>query len=508
MSRTAPDIAGPRSGRTGAIAVAALLSSWAALLSSCAVGPDFEPPAPPQGQPYDLPDPYRSVHAEGGAAPPAAAVDIVPGRDIPAQWWQMFRCPALDDTLRAALSASPTMAAAQANLDAAREAVVVARSGFLPRLGAAAGTERTGSGPGPAPALTQYSLGLDATYSLSAFGGGTVRSVEQSRALADVQRYQLAATYLTLTGGVVVQALNIASARLQITITNDLLANDRKNLALTQRMFEVGAAARTDVLTAESQLAADETSLPSLEQQLAVSQHALAVLAGRSPGDWAAPPFELAQFSPPPEVPLSLPSALVHQRPDILASEGQLHAASAAIGIALANEYPSLDLSAGLTRNALTAANLFHEFQHLWDIGGTIAQPLFEGGALRAQTRAARDEFKAQTATYVETVITAFGQVSDDLRALGHDDARVAAFAHSLKIAEESLELQRVSYKAGRTSILQLIDAQRSYSQARLGSAGAEVERLEDASNLLVALGGGWWASPVIPPAAQAVFKP
>jgi NodT family efflux transporter outer membrane factor (OMF) lipoprotein len=455
-----------------------------------------------------MPDPYRSLHPGSGGAPPPEAIDIVPGRDVPAEWWQMFRSPALEATLRMALAASPTLAAAQANLDGAREAVIVARAGFLPRIGATAAAQRTGAGSAPAPPITQYSLGLEATYSLSAFGGGTLRSVEQSQALADVQRLQLSAAYLTLTGGVVAQALNIASARLQIAITQDLLANDRKNLELTQRMFEVGAAARTDVLTAESQLAADEASLPSLEQQLAVGSHALAVLLGRPPGDWPAPEFELAEFSLPKEVPLSLPSALVHQRPDILAAEAQLHAASAGIGIALANEYPSLELSAGLGRDALTAADLFREFQRIWSVGGTLTQPLFAGGALRAQTRAARDEFKAQAATYTETVITAFGQVSDDLRALEHDDARVAAFAHSLKIAGESLELQRVSYGAGRTSILQLIDAERSYSQARLGGAGAEVQRLQDAASLFVALGGGWWSVPVIPPAARAIVKP
>jgi len=494
-----------------------------ALGSGCAVGPNFERPKPPAGQSYDIPD-------KSGKAG-AVNTQLAPGGDIPAKWWQLFKSPSLDDTLRAAIADSPTLASAQASLAAAREAVIVAWAGYLPRLNAGAGAERSGSagtdrignasstassstgGTGTiitntAAPVTVDSLGLTASYSFNAFGGATARTVEQQQALADMQRYQVAGAYLTLTGGVVTQALTVASTRLQIAITVDLLANDQKNLDLTNRMFEVGAAARTDVLTAESQLASDETTLPALRQQLNVSSHALAILVGHAPGDWRVPDFELAEFNLPADVPLSLPSALVRQRPDILAAEAQLHAASAAIGIAVANEYPAITLSASLTRDALTPGNLFRHFESLWNFGGEITQPLFAGGALRAQTRAARDAFQAQAFTYTEVVLSAFGQVSDDLRALEHDAERVTAFARSLRIAQESLELQRVSYAAGRTTILQLIDAERTYSQARLGRAGAEVQQLEDAANLFVALGGGWWNSTVTPPAARASFVP
>jgi NodT family efflux transporter outer membrane factor (OMF) lipoprotein len=261
-------------------------------------------------------------------------------------------------------------------------------------------------------------------------------------------------------------------------------------------------------LTAESQLASDQTSLPSLRQQLSVARHALAILVGHSPADWQVPDFELDAFTLPAAVPVSLPSALVRQRPDILAAEAQLHAASANIGIAVAQEYPSITLSGSLTRDALTPANLFHDFDRVWNIGGSLAQPLFAGGALRAQTRQARDTFQAQAASYTEVVITAFGQVADDLRALEHDAERVTAFARALRIASDSLALQRISYGAGRSTVLQLIDAERSYSQARLGNAGAQVQQFEDAANLFVALGGGWWNTSIAPPAAQALTKP
>jgi NodT family efflux transporter outer membrane factor (OMF) lipoprotein len=251
------------------------------------------------------------------------------------------------------------------------------------------------------------------------------------------------------------------------------------------------------VLTAESQLASDQTSLPSLQQQLAQAQHALAILIGKAPGEWPAPDYDLTKFTLPSPMPVSLPAALVRQRPDILASQAQLHADSAAVGVALAQEYPSITLSADLTRESLSAADLFHGMDALWNAGGELAQPLFHGGALRAQTRAARDTLRAQAADYREVVLTAFDQVADDLRALEHDADRMGAYQRSLAAAAESLTLQRASYAAGKTSVLQLIDAERSYSQALLGSVGATAQQLQDAVQLFVALGGGWWNSPI-----------
>jgi NodT family efflux transporter outer membrane factor (OMF) lipoprotein len=489
--------------------------SAALLLTGCAVGPNFVRPSPPTTSDYDKPESTVSAPAASSQNPHGAsdvsadrkvALKIDPAAKIPAQWWQVFKLDALDQTLRLAIADNPTLASAQATLAAAREAVIVARAGYLPHIGALAGAQRNGSAApgglggfgGASDSSTQYSLGLSASYSFNAFGGATRRLVEQQQALADEQRYELIGTYLTLTGSVVAQALSIASDRLQIEITLDLLASDQKNLDLTKRMFELGSAARTDVLTAESQLAADETSLPTLRQQLSVAQHALAVLVGHKPAEWSPPEFELAAFTLPAEIPLTLPSALVRQRPDILAAEAQLHAASASVGIAVAQEYPSITLSGSLTRDALTAADLFHDFDRLWNLGGTLTQPLFEGGALRAQVRAARDASTAQANAYTQVVLSAFGQVADDLRALEHDAQRVAAYHHALRIANDSLALQRISYAAGKTTVLQLIDAERTYSQARLGNAGAEVQQLEDAADLFVALGGGWWTSKII----------
>lgn len=476
------------------------------LLVSCAVGPNFERPKTASSTVYDSseasaqapPAIVKSPRAAANDAARAPPANLKPdiGAEVPAQWWQLFKSEDLDRIVRLAINDNPTLGSAQATLAEAREAVTVARAGYLPHLSAMAGVQRSGVG---AESSTDYSLGLSASYSFNAFGGATRRLVEQQQALADTQRYELAAAYLTLTGGVVTQALIIASARLQIATTLELLADDQKNLDLTIRMFDAGAAARTDVLTAESQLATDEASLPTLRQQLSVARHALAVLVGHGPAEWSAPDFELSQFTLPAAVPVSLPSTLLRQRPDILAAEEQLHAASAGIGIAIANEYPSITLSGALTRDALTAANLFHDFERLWSVGGALTQPIFEGGALRAQTRAARDALTAQANAYREVVLTAFAQVADNLRALEHDADRVAAFRHALRIAGDSLALQRISYAAGKTTVLQLIDAERTYSQVMLGMASAEVQQFEDAANLLVAVGGGWWNTSVAP---------
>jgi NodT family efflux transporter outer membrane factor (OMF) lipoprotein len=478
----------------------------AALLAGCAVGPDFVPPPAPSVRSYDTLAPSGAGHDAHDASVNSGARTTL-GADVPAQWWQLFKAPALDQTLRLALADNPTLEAANATLAAAREAIIVARAGFLPQLGASAGVQRSGTslggngGAGGIGALGRdsslYSVGLTAGYSLDAFGGATRRLVEQQSSLVQMQRYQLAAAYLSLTGNVVTEALTIASTRAQLSAMQDLLADDQKNLDLTQREFEDGAAARADVLTAESQLASDQTQLPSLQQQLAQARHALAILIGKTPAEWSAPDYELTRFTLPSPLPLSLPSALVRQRPDILASEAQLHADSAAVGIALAQEYPSITLSADLTREGLSAADLFHGMDALWDVGGALTQPLFRGGALRAQTRAARDTLRAQAADYREVVLTAFDQVADDLRALEHDAVRVSAYQRSLMAASESLTLQRASYAAGKTSVLQLIDAERSYSQALLGSVGATAEQLQDSVQLFVGLGGGWWNSPI-----------
>jgi NodT family efflux transporter outer membrane factor (OMF) lipoprotein len=465
----------------------------ASALASCAVGPDFHRPKAPDGSGY--------LHPSSDAAPVQTEAqdvqNVSPGAELAGEWWQLFHSVQLDEVVRTSIAASPTLVAANATLAEAREEVTVARAAFLPGVSATAGAQRSGAAgavraPGTSATANLYSIGLSTSYSPDIFGG-TRRAVEQQQALADYQRNELAAAYLTLTGSVVNEVLTIASTRLQITTTRDLIASDRKNLALTQREFDVGIVPRSDVLTADSQLAADLTQLPSLHKQLDQAYDELAVLAGRAPSEWQVQPFDIEQFTLPRDIPLSLPARLVRQRPDVLAAETQLHAASAAIGMAVAQEFPDISLSASITREALQAADLFHQFNTLWGAGGSLTQPIFKGGALRAQVRAARDAFKAQAATYQAVVLEALGQVADDLWALQYDAQILTVDRHSMDVALEALKLQQQSYSVGTTTVLNLIVAERTYSQARLSYVSARVQQFTDSASLLTALGGGWW---------------
>jgi NodT family efflux transporter outer membrane factor (OMF) lipoprotein len=468
-----------------------VLTAAAWLPAGCAVGPDYRAPQPPQAQAYLRPAPPPAP-AEKPIADTVQSVQ--PGANLPAQWWQLFASPSLDAAVKTAIANNPTIESATATLAQAREEVVVARAALLPHVTASAGVQHSVAGAAAvgAGATNIYSLGPSASYAVDIFGAAR-RALEQSQADADVQRYQLAAAYLTLTGNVVSEALTIASTRLQISTTQDLIASDRRNLTLTQHEYQEGTAAQSDVLTADAQLAADETQLPSLQQQLETARDALNLLLGRSPEVPDLHDFDVAELTVPRSLPVSLPSQLVRQRPDILASEAQLHAASAAVGVAVAQEFPSLTLSAALTREALTAGNLFHQFGTVWDVGAGLTAPIFEGGALRAQARGARDAYLAQAASYRGVVLEGLGQVADDLWSLQYDAQRLSVYRHSLQIAADALKLQQMSYAVGRTNVLSLIDAERTYAQARLGYATAQVQQLQDTAGLFVALGGSWW---------------
>lgn len=457
-------------------------------LGGCLVGPEFKAPAPPGVDAYLLPE-SPAPQPESGAD---AAQHIALGERIPAEWWALFHSSRLDETLRKVIAASYTLAAAKATLAQVRETVVEARAALYPQVDLGASARRSGAPSELGATGSLFSVGPNVSYSIDAFGG-TRRHIEQTAALAENQRYQLAAAYLTLTGSSIAQAITIASTNFQIATVQDLIRNDQKNLDLVQRSFDAGKVARSDVLTAEAQLAVDRTQLAPLGQQLSVARHALAVLAGKAPGQWAPPDFDIDEFTLPDNLPVSLPSELVHQRPDILASEALLHADSAAIGVATAQMYPSITLSASLSQEAESLASLVRFASLAWGAGASLDAPLYRGGALRAQQRAAIDAYDAQLATYRQTILLAFGQVADALSALEHDAELVSASRHSVDIAGASLALQRSSYAAGKTSALQLIVAENTYSSARLGYVRAIGQRLSDTAQLFVAVGGGWW---------------
>lgn len=476
-----------------------LMLSSVIALAGCAVGPAFVRPAPPPVTAYTSTETPATLTP--GAGEPAQ--QLAPGQTIPAQWWGLYRSNRLNQVIEQAIADSPTLTAAKATLAQAQQAVIQTHGGFYPQLDIGASVQRqqttssrfAGAGsPAVATSTTfnLYSLGPTVSYAPDVFGG-TRRRVEQQEALAENQRYQLAAAYLALTGNAVTQAINIASTRLQISAAQDIIADDERNLRLVKLKFDAGKAARLDVLTAESQLANDRTQLPPLQQQLSVAHHALSVLVGRFPGQWSTPDFDLTEFTLPAELPVTVPSDLVHQRPDILAAEAQLHASSAAIGVAASQLYPSITLSGSLGVESLSTATLFQGPSRFWSLVADLTAPIFHGGALEAQKQAAIEAFRASAATYQQTVLTAFGQVADVLRALAHDAELASAQKHALDTSATSLELQRLSYTAGKSDLLQLLDAERAYQQARLGYARAQAQRYQDTAQLLVAMGGGWW---------------
>lgn len=483
--------------RSGRLIVAGILGM---AVASCAVGPDFKTPEPPSTSRYTSPGETTALGADGGRPVPTQAVAL--GERVTAEWWKLFRSASLDLMVKQAITGSRTLESAEARLVEAREAVAAASSDLYPRVGFNANFAEEkqsaatfGLKPNVAPLPQNFNLfqvGPTASYTPDLFGG-TRRRIEQQSALADFQHEQLGAAYLTLTGNTVAEAVQVAAVRAQLKAIEDILDIDRQNVELVRKERLAGSVPDSDVIIAESQLAADETLLPGLDQQLSVAKHTLAVLLGRAPGNWSPPDFDLTALTLPEQLPVSLPSELVHQRPDIQAAEAQLHAASAKIGIATAQLYPSITLSAGISASSLDGSNFFGLSGLVWSVAAGLVQPVFDGGMRQAERRAAVAAFRASAADYQQTVLQAFGQVADILQALTNDTNLLAAQKRALDMAAESVRLQRINYSEGGIGILNLLDAQRLYEQARLGYVRAEAQRYQDTIQLLVAMGGGWW---------------
>jgi NodT family efflux transporter outer membrane factor (OMF) lipoprotein len=466
-----------------AIAFAPLL-----LIGACTVGPDFTRPAAPDVDRYD-----QTQVQLPGAGDGQPLQTLIAGSPPAAQWWQAFESAPLNDTVDLALRGSPTLQAADATLAAANETLAAARGALFPQADVLASASRGNSigvpRAGAGAIRNLYDVGAALSYSVDLFGG-TRRRIEQQAALVDFQRGQVGATYLALTGNVVTAAINAASAAEELQAAQDIIAVDEHNLQLVQISEAAGKSTGTDVLAAEGQLANDRALLPPLLQDLAVARHALAVLIGRLPAEWAAPEFAFATMTLPTDLPLTLPSELVRARPDILAAEAQLHAASAAIGVATAQLYPSLTLSGSWTTSGTTSGDLFSANSDVWSIASGLAAPLFHGGTLRAEQRAAMQTFAAQLALYRQTMLQAFGQVADALSALEHDAQAMEAQQAALEASSASLELTQQSYEAGQASFLQVLVTQRIFLQARLGFARAQSQRYLDTALFYLVLGG------------------
>ncbi len=341
----------------------------------------------------------------------------------------------------------------------------------------------------PCRHFAYYTVGPTVSFPLDLFGGEK-RKVEQQKALLEYQGFELDAAYQSLTAHVAAEALALASARAQIDALNGIIADDERNVGLVESAITGGSGTQVQLVSAQSQLAEDRALLPDLRQQEAVARHALAILVGKAPAEWSPPEFALSDFTLPAELPVSLPSELVHRRPDIRAAESQLHAASAAIGIATANLYPNLNLTANVTQQALTPGGLFNSINNAYALAANLTQPIFNGGRLSAERRAAVENYKASLAVYRQTILTAFGDVADRLQSLSNDADRLHAQAAAADTASRSLDLARRSYEAGNSGILDVIDAERRNAQAQLGLARARAQRLMDTVQLYLALGG------------------
>nr|WP_229223781.1 efflux transporter outer membrane subunit [Duganella sp. sic0402] len=489
--------------RAGAAAV------FAAGLGGCALGPDFKTPAAPATAgdsytPTPMPQQTASAPGVGGAAQQFAV-----GQEIPAQWWSLFQSPALDQLIRNALAQNPNMAAAEAALRQAQENYN-AQAGNLvyPSVSAqlGAGRQKTSVTTAGAAAgvYNVYNASVNVAYTPDVFGA-TRRTLEGAQAAIDYQRFQVEATYLTLSANVVTTAIQEASLRAQLRATREVLDALTQQQNVIEKQFEYGAIPRTTVLSQRNQVAQINATIAPLQKALAAAQHQLSVLAGKLPGEAGMPSFELEALTLPQQLPVSLPSTLVRQRPDIRASEELLHQASAAIGVATAAQYPQFTLSGSYGSSAASFGKLFDAETTAWSLAAGIAQPIFNGGALSAQRRAAEAAYDAASAQYRATVLTAFQNVADTLRALDADAAALKSQAEAEALAKETLALAQEQYKLGGISYLVLLDAQRSFQQAHINLVQAQAARYADTAALFQALGGGWWNRANGVPAATAV---
>ena len=470
-------------------AASSFVLSLALLGSGCAPGYHLLSPSPSTQSHYLQPN---SEPVDVGSAD-ATRQHVSEGKNPPDDWWALLESEDLDRIVRLALANNQSLSSAEAHLAAARRRIAVARGPLYPQLDAVASAQRTRLGAtvlGPEaeafPTFSAYAAGVQVSYDLDVFGG-TRRLVESAVASARYESMQRDAAALSVSGNVVLQALQIASMRAQIRVVEQIVADDEHLLKLVRALHDEGVVSRTDLLIAVSQTDHDRTLLPPLRQELCAARDALSILVGAAPADWAPPEFDLDALTLPKDLPVALPSELVRRRPDILAAEAQLQVAGTAVGIATANLYPHVILSAQVAAEGLLPGG---PSETAWNLLGEFAAPIFHGGSLRAEQRVAQDEYRSAFAAYGQVVLEAFGQVADSLQALVNDADEQLSQQRALDSATASLELTRRSYEAGTNGYIDVLDAQRLREQALLGRVQADTQRYVDSVKVLLAAGG------------------
>lgn len=480
------------------------------LTGACVVGPNFKPPAAPAVSSY-TPAPEPPTTAATPGVPGGNAQHLVAGADIPAEWWTLFHSPELDALIAQALASNADLKAAQAALLVAHENTLAQHGAYLPQVSAGASLTREKDpsatlAPVPANNSFAYTLvtpSVSVSYTPDVFGLNK-RTVEGLAAQEQATRYQMVATDITLSANVAEAAITEASLDDQIATTDELIGLNRQILSLLQFQKSKGYIGGAELVAQQAQLAQLEASLPPLIKQRDQQVDLLAVLTGRYTAQAPTAKFTLASLSLPPDLPMSLPSALVEQRPDVLQAEENMHAASAQIGVARANRLPNITLSANAGTNALSIGQIFGPGTGFWNLGAALLAPIFDGGTKLHQERAARYAYQQSAEQYRGTVLTAFQNVADTLVALEQDANTLKATKAAADAAKASLDLARLQYKDGYAAYLSVLTADQAYQQARLALVQAEANRFTDTVALFQALGGGWWHRPDLVSTASA----
>ncbi|MCH4881675.1 MULTISPECIES: efflux transporter outer membrane subunit [Pseudomonas] len=464
-------------------------------LAGCTLGPDFVRPEVAADAGYSTHNLTTTARADIDAG--GAAQRLIAGMDIPGQWWTLFRSPELNALVEEALRANPDISAAQAALRQANEQVYVDQASLFPVLNGNLSKTRqkvsgTTSGTASSPILTLSSASLSVSYAPDVFGG-TRRQIESSTAQAEYQRFQLEATYLTLSTNVVNTAVSLASLRDQIAATGQIIQLQSDQLDLLQAQRRLGAIADTDVLTQQTALAQTRATLAPLQKQLAQTRNQLMAYLGRFPNQDKGERFNLASLHLPQELPVSLPSAIVEKRPDVRSAQAQLHEASANIGVAVANQLPQFSITGSLGSTVASGSTLFSAGSGVWSLAGAIAQPLFDAGALEHRKRAAVAAYDQSAAQYRGTVLAAFQDVANVLRALEADAEALKQQVAAEQSAQASLALVQAQYRLGAVAYINLLTAQQTYQNTVLSRVQAQAVRYSDTAALFQALGGGWW---------------
>jgi NodT family efflux transporter outer membrane factor (OMF) lipoprotein len=467
------------------------------LLSACAVGPNFHRPAAPASDSYSGEALRTALDARDGAVQ-----KFVPGQDIPAQWWTLFHSEALNAVIGEALKSNPDLQSAEAAVRVALEDARAQEGAFLPNLNGSFSASRQHDAIQPSPTLANfvshfnlYAAQVAGTWSLDIWGRNR-RALEALKAQAHAQQFQLEAAYLALTSGIAAAAVQEASLRGQIAATMEIIRAERESLDLLRKQLNHGQIAEGDVIAQAAALAQTEALLPTLQKQLQQQRHLLTALAGSPSYQPLSETFELASLELPADLPLSVPSRLVAQRPDVRTAEENMHAASAQIGVAIGDMLPNISISGNYGTTATSIDQLFQPFNGYWTLAGGVAQPIFEGGALLHKARAARASFDQASAQYRSSVNTAFQNVADALAAIQSDLDSYNASITALEKAHESLDIVRRKLDLGAVNYLALLSAEQAYQQALIAKIQAQTQRYQDTITLFQALGGGWWNRP------------